>query len=519
MKKILQLCFLLSCCTLFGQDDSRYCNEVFESVITTQDIQYGINIDVLKGAPDALLMDIYEPEGDDSESRPVVIMTHTGTFFPPGQNGGTTGVKTDSALVQIAKNLTRRGFVVASINYRLGWVPIAPIREIRVNTLINAAYRGLQDFRTAVRFLKKNQDVYRIDPDRIASFGVGTGGYISYAVATLDNIEKTYIEKFITIDSLGNPIPMVKIEESGNVDGLGYPNEGDTTVLNIPNHVGYSSEVQFCFAAGGAVADTSWIDNNSIPMAAAHVIDDPNAPFLSAVLTEPVNGEAIVEVQGPGWAIPYFNNKGANDILNSIDNYDDEYSLAAIDKVNALIDNDTIGEYSQMAGQRHVFPLKYNYALSGPWEYWEPAIWTQVPCVIGEDPAECNMHDDVALPGHPDMSKQLGLTYVDTLVEYFIPRAIIALDLNNDCSVGLDELSVINASISPNPSASDFNINVPEEIIQSIRVYDMNGALVKEIRGINDNQYVLKGEEFSTGIYILNINTKDNSVGQKIVVE
>ena len=539
MKKTLQLCLFLLSCTLFGQDDyDRYCTEIFSSVKVTSDIQYATNFQVLTGEPLPvdLFMDVYEPEGDESTTRPVVIMMHTGIFLPPQLNGSVYGVKTDSAVVEIAHRLAKRGFVVASIDYRLGWNPLTIDNDTRKSTLINALYRGIQDFRTAVRFLKKNEDVYNIDPGKIASFGLGTGGYISYGIASLDKLEKAQIEKLRYIDEMDVEQMMIDPEQSGDINGLSYPDDTSTNVLNIPNHPGYASDVQFCFSAGGALVDTSWVDENSVPMAAAHVVDDPFAQFLATIsmgLEDP-----IIELFGAGWAIPYFNNSGANAILNSAI-YDDIYSIAAIDKINALVaDNNSY--YGQLVNQGNIFPLQYKYPVSGPWNYWDQAYWSGEYCPFdsSQDTLVCNMNT-FALMEHPDMSKELAFAYIDTLVGFFIPRAMVAMDLLEEdyyCEIvvndtttevidttvvtdGLDEFSAIDASIAPNPSASDFNINVPEEIIQSIRVYDMNGALVKEIGNINQNQYVLKGEEFSLGIYILNINTKDNSVGQKIIVK
>ena len=48
------------------------------------------------------------------------------------------------------------GYVVASIDYRLGWNPLAATQSERTNQLINAAYRGVQDARTAVRYFRMN---------------------------------------------------------------------------------------------------------------------------------------------------------------------------------------------------------------------------------------------------------------------------------------------------------------------------------------------------------------------------
>lgn len=47
------------------------------------------------------------------------------------------------------------GYVVASVDYRLGWDPVNTSKDIRVFSLINAAYRGVQDASTCIRFSKR----------------------------------------------------------------------------------------------------------------------------------------------------------------------------------------------------------------------------------------------------------------------------------------------------------------------------------------------------------------------------
>ena len=74
--------------SLMYAQGTRYIDEVFESVIKTEDVVYG-------NAPDLpflflfewntydidLDMDIYVPEGDTLTDRPVIVFAHTGSFF------------------------------------------------------------------------------------------------------------------------------------------------------------------------------------------------------------------------------------------------------------------------------------------------------------------------------------------------------------------------------------------------------------------------------------------------------
>ncbi|MGB0247557.1 MAG: hypothetical protein ACPGAB_03455, partial [Flavobacteriales bacterium] len=163
MKKFLTLALGL---LAFSQLDAqvRYINEVFSDVDVTTDVVYGSNVTVLpllQGAAPAaqpLACDIYEPAGDTETDRPLIIYIHTGNFLPQYLNGSAVGTKSDSTAVELCTRYAKMGYVVASIDYRLGWNPLAETQSDRAFQLINAAYRGVQDARTAVRFFRMSED-------------------------------------------------------------------------------------------------------------------------------------------------------------------------------------------------------------------------------------------------------------------------------------------------------------------------------------------------------------------------
>ena len=140
----------------------RYIDEVFADVTVTPNVQYGTNITVipaLQGQPPAaqpLMLDLYEPAGDTQTDRPLILYFHTGNFLPQYVNGSALGNKDDSATVAICTEFAKKGYVVASCDYRLGWNPTAATQSERTLQLIQAAYRGVQDSRTAVRFFRKS---------------------------------------------------------------------------------------------------------------------------------------------------------------------------------------------------------------------------------------------------------------------------------------------------------------------------------------------------------------------------
>ena len=220
--RILSLAAFLLGTQVMQAQTGRYFEEVFTAVSKQSNITYGTNfyftppitVDPMNPQQGPLPMDVYTPTGDAETGRPLVIYLHTGNFLPQYFNGSPTGSRNDSSNVEICNRFAKRGFVAASISYRLGWDPLNSSADVRRGTLLNAVYRALHDAKTAVRYFKKSVaedgNPYGIDTNRIALFGQGSGGYIALAYNTLDRIEELQIEKFVDVN--GN---LIGSEENG----------------------------------------------------------------------------------------------------------------------------------------------------------------------------------------------------------------------------------------------------------------------------------------------------------------
>ena len=187
MKHLYSLFLLLSCGvfnTLEGQN-TPYLDEIFTDVNVEYNIVYATNISVLQGTPDTipLVMDVYTPAGDMNTERPTVIYIPTGSFLPPYINGRVTWGKSDSPAVEICTRLAKRGYTAISASYRLVWNPVSADQAILTGTFLQAVYRGIQDIRSCIRFLRKTiaeeGNPYGIDNDRIVAWGQATGGYLA----------------------------------------------------------------------------------------------------------------------------------------------------------------------------------------------------------------------------------------------------------------------------------------------------------------------------------------------------
>ena len=256
-----------------------YVDEIFDDVTVISDVVYGANMGVLTGAPalDTLKMDVYMPADDANTDRRVVVLLHTGTFLPPILNGQATGDKTDNNIVELCKRFAKKGYVAVAPNYRLGWNPLSTDPDERTSTLAQAFYRAQQDARTAVRYLRMTRDAagnpYGIG-DKFAVGGDGTGGYMALALAALDKDEEVLLPKFIDTSDPENPVPYIVQSMWGNLEATNYGfhplatlPDGSPVPLCIPNHVGYSSEIDMAFNFGGAMLDTLWIEEGEVPIA------------------------------------------------------------------------------------------------------------------------------------------------------------------------------------------------------------------------------------------------------------
>jgi acetyl esterase/lipase len=147
-----------------GAPPLRYRDPVFGTVTTTPNVTYGSAVN-MSGQTITLQLDVYEPTGDVVTERPAIVWVHGGSFA--------FGDKTSPELVDEANTFAGKGYVNASINYRLepgGCTGSAP-----PGTCVTAILEALEDAQTAVRFLRTNAAAYRIDQSRIAIGGSSAG--------------------------------------------------------------------------------------------------------------------------------------------------------------------------------------------------------------------------------------------------------------------------------------------------------------------------------------------------------
>ncbi|MEO8899342.1 MAG: alpha/beta hydrolase [Candidatus Dormibacter sp.] len=106
----------------------------------------------------ALSLDLYEPGGGGP--HPLLIFVHGGSWA----FGSSSIVEQNQLTQQVVGGVLRRGFAVASINYRLAPADPWPAQII--------------DVRCAIRYLRASAASFGIDPRRFAAMGNSAGGQL-----------------------------------------------------------------------------------------------------------------------------------------------------------------------------------------------------------------------------------------------------------------------------------------------------------------------------------------------------
>ncbi|MCB9227591.1 MAG: T9SS type A sorting domain-containing protein [Chitinophagales bacterium] len=258
----------------------RYQSDIFTNVdVTTYDYGSAVN---MAGNTQVLKLDLYTPVGDTATDRPVVILCFGGSFY--------AGSRTSSELVTIATSLAKKGYVAASIDYRLASSMFDLISE---ETMVKVVFGAVQDGKAAIRYFRKNFDEgnsFGIDADQIFIGGTSAGGILAINLAYVDSLGK---------------LPTTWQDWACEIGGM----EGNS------GNPGYCSYVSGVFGFAGAVGDTSYINANDVPFYGCHATGDQTVQYGYGA---PLNGLAPVSLYGSGNIGTRLNNLG---VYNWLDTY------------------------------------------------------------------------------------------------------------------------------------------------------------------------------------------------------
>lgn len=222
--------------------------------------------DAVNEAPLDLHLDIFKPQDDTLAKHPLVMLVHGGAFY--------FGSKDDASITSWCRHLASMGYVTASIDYRIGFLPAMVSIE-------RAGYRAVQDAHAAMRYLVSHQEEYSIDTSMIFVGGASAGAITVLNLAFMTNEtrpEHTHGDWF-------RP-------ELGDIDTCG-------------NAIRANFRIRGLIDMWGALPDTSLMHDRDIPILAFHGDADNIVPYdydypfgiagpLKKLLVEPMFGSSCI---------------------------------------------------------------------------------------------------------------------------------------------------------------------------------------------------------------------------------
>jgi len=249
----------LLCLTLIAGVSESWCQVPYTTVQyavrVERDVEFGVSVD-FAGRNARLSVDIYKPVADKNCRRPIIVLVHGGAWVK--------GTSTDNSIVALANNFAQKGWIVASVNYRLG-LHATPFYQMYAvcNTdvsepcayaadtaeILRANFRAMQDVKGAVRFMKTRSATDSTDPQNVFLVGESAGGFTVLAAAFMNVPDKKPAECFEIPDAPAPDSDMKKYgcsrdddnrarPDLGSIRGTLYNDEYDESVKGVGNFYG-----------------------------------------------------------------------------------------------------------------------------------------------------------------------------------------------------------------------------------------------------------------------------------------
>jgi acetyl esterase/lipase len=497
LPKILTCCLLVFTTAKINAQPN-YIDTVFQIRVDSA-VQYAIDTNYA-GRADTLRLDLYKPAGDNNRFRPVLIMVHGGAWM--------SGSSRDVEVLIMARYMAKRGYVVASINYRKGWhmgsnVPNPVFKDPNpfnpndynplqcqypadTSEIIRANYRGQQDVKSAIRWLRAR---HLQDSTCLLNYFVGgfsAGGFISLAATYMDLPGEKPVDaatlpnapapdpKLVFCKDLNNPAAWVVNRTRSDLGSV----EGRTN-LN-----GYSSRVKGVANLFGAIMDRP---------NAMGVLQGPDTPAIYMYHQE-------CDIIVPFYRYPanaYFS-QYCIPLLGIVPPFFPQYT--PITTTPWVLGSGYINQYLQNlpAAQRPVYKL--SPVLNGA-----PAGFS-------------------CLQNPPCHSMPYVLAYSDTLARFFKPIINVTeqhptINCLSATPVTTPDLSS-RVNVYPNPFDATVTVELPA-LYGNVKaeLFDMNGLLVfsQTFRQQAQTLRLYLPAWLPKAVYLLRLQLKNGAVRKKLV--
>lgn len=187
---------------IIGKINAQYCTNdtrytevpYFDSteISMAANVQFGSALDYL-GNVYTLRMDIYYPNLtiDPSPKRPFIMLFHGGGF--------SSGDKQSGDIKDLCIHMARRGFVCATVNYRLGY-------NFTEYDQYKARYRAIQDGHAALRHIVNHANTIRVDTSWIFVGGQSSGSLLAMGMVYADPFELDSVSLLYNATAIGTEL-------------------------------------------------------------------------------------------------------------------------------------------------------------------------------------------------------------------------------------------------------------------------------------------------------------------------
>lgn len=477
---------------------TRYVDDVFTAVKVTSNVAYGNNPKTYNAgqADKNLYLDFYEPQGDTSSKRRLIIMAHEGGFLG--------GSKTDNECVDFATRMAKKGYCVASIDYRIGW-GFSPIntQEQSAREILPALWRAMQDGKASVRFFRKpsTYNAVKVDPNRIVVGGFGAGSFIFLQNEYLDLPAEMMLPKVLKKGSNGQPLnpPQNYIDTSAYSTTNTAGNDGFEGKSGNP---GFPWRAHAVLNLAGAIGDTLFFVNNNTSTPPPVITVQGDQDDITPIGTDIVRAASIysiLEVSGGYDIARKLYQKGINTILADIPG-----DILPDPKPVFSDKNDPNGSKQKLRVK-----IGGTYVYRGEnYQPYDASPSATVGATIG---AEIN-------------SAQVAARYMDTTVYFIATRLQKVLTTTTLVIVPTEPTGIENTldankiSIFPNPNSGEFKIAIKQGQLLNAQLINLQGQSVMTKTAVN-NEILFNESNLTPGMYILKIFAKEGVLAQKLEIK
>ncbi|MBI3874485.1 MAG: alpha/beta hydrolase [Verrucomicrobia bacterium] len=240
------------------------------------------DLEYVPGGHERQKLDLYLPE--TGEKLPLIVWIHGGGW----QNGSKANPP--------GLAMTRRGYAIASFNYRLSQHAVWPAQ--------------IQDCKAALRWLRANAAKYRLDPDHVGVWGASAGGHLVAMLGAAGDAKDFDVGENLKFSSRVQAV----------CDWFG-PTDF-TQMSKFPSTIAHdeagSPESKLI---GGAIQENkdkaaranpiTFVSKSAAPFLIMHGDKDPLVPFNQSELLEAALKQAgvevtLVKIEGAGHGGPQF---------------------------------------------------------------------------------------------------------------------------------------------------------------------------------------------------------------------